>query len=156
MQEQVNDKSIQLAIKATRLTGRVLAKAMAGALAGMRRQHNKPKKGRQSLKRLERTGGGGDTSTIEIKERIRSFEAIARKNEIAYSIKKDSLSKPPTWIVTFKANKTGAVTAAFTEYSKRVLGRGKPSVLDDLRQKVKDIGGQVVDRVRNRDKVLER
>lgn len=158
MQEQVNDQSVQLSIKATKLTGRTLARAMAAALRQMQKARNKPKAGRQSMKRLDRTGGPGDTPSIEVKGRIRSFEACARKNRVGYHIEKDPTTKPTTWTVYFKANKTEAITAAFTEYTKKMLGRAteKPSVLNTLRRLQENVKNQAVDRVRNKEMELSR
>lgn len=158
MQEQVNEKTVALSVKASKLSGRVLAKAMAAALRQIKKQHNKPKAGHQSIKRLNRTGGSGDMPSIEVKGRIKSFEAIARRNEVGYHIETDKSTNPPTHTVYFKANKTEAITAAFTEYTRKMLGRrnDKPSVLNTLHQLQKTIKNKTVDRVRNKEMGLER
>ncbi len=87
MQEQINERSVALTFRAAKFTGRALAKAMAAALRQMQKSRAKPKKGRQSYRRLTRTGAG--TDEIEVGGRIRSFEHIARKNRVGYTLTKD-------------------------------------------------------------------
>lgn len=152
MQEQVNDKTVALTVKGTKLTGRLLAKAMAAALRQMQKAHNSPKVGRQSIKRLNRTLGG-DTSNIEVAGRIQSFERYARKHQISYHVEKDLGTNPPKWTVYFKAKQADAIMGAFSEYSKNVSNRAasKPSLLSQL-NKFKELAKNVVvDRVKNKN-----
>lgn len=87
MQEQVNEKSVALSVKAGKLTGRVLAKAMAAALRRM--QNPKEKHGRQSIRSLTRRGAS--LQNIEVTDsNIRSFERVARKYRVDFSVKRDA------------------------------------------------------------------
>jgi hypothetical protein len=66
---------------------------------------------------------------------IRSFERVARKYHIDFSLKKDSSMTPPKYIVFFKAKDVDVMTTAFKEYSAKELKKTKkPSVLKRLRK----------------------
>lgn len=153
IQEQVNEKTVALSVKGSKLTGKMLAKAMAAALRQMKKARNAPKVGNQSIKRLNRTVSGG-TDNIEVMGRIKSFEQIARKHQVSYHVEKDIGTDPPKWTVFFKTRQEKDMTTAFSEYAKKMLGkeRSKPSVLGTL-QKMKELAkNQVTDRVKNRDR----
>jgi len=153
MQEQVNEKTVALSVKATKLTGRMLAKLMAAALRQMKKAHNAPHTGRQSIKRLNRTVGG-DTSNIEVAGRIQSFERYARKHQVSYHVEKDIGTNPPKWTVYFKSKQADALTAAFSEYSKKTLSKtaAKPSLLAQLNKFKELVKNATVDRVKNKDR----
>ena len=123
MQEEIENKSVALSIKTTKLTASVLKAALINALAQMERQRKNPKvyKGKQSVKHLVRQGAG--VSNIEITDgNIKSFE-------------KDASTQPPRYLVFFKSRDADALTAAFREYSGRVVNdksREKPSIRKQL------------------------
>jgi hypothetical protein len=139
MQEELEQKSVAVSIKAAKLTAKVLAKALAAVLRQMKKAHNAPKKGRQSFKRLNRTVGG-DGADIEIGGRIESFERFARKFDVSYHVEKNKGTDPPRWTVYFKSPHAANMTAAFKAYSAHVLARGneKSSVRAAIR-KFKDV-----------------
>lgn len=144
-----------LSVKATKLTGRTLAKLMSAALRQMKKARDAPKPGNQSIKRLNRTIGG-DTANLEVMGRIQSFEQIAKKHQVSYHVVKDISTDPPKWTVYFKAKQEKDMTAAFSEYAKKTLtktaDKAKPSVLGML-QKMKELAkNQVTDRVKNKDR----
>ena len=75
IQEDVEHKSAVLIIKGGKITGRLLAKAMAAMLRQIRKSRNTP--GRQSFKQLSK---GGALQNIEIADNnIKAFEPVARK-----------------------------------------------------------------------------
>ena len=118
MQEEVENKSVALSIKATKLTANVLKAALRKALAEMEKAKKNPKvyKGKQSVKKLVRQGAG--VSNIEVTDgNIKSFERVARKYGIDFALKKDSSYSPPRDLVFFKSKDADALTAAFQEYS---------------------------------------
>lgn len=90
-------------------------------------------RGKQTLKQL--TAQGQDITNIELTDpAIRQFERIARKYGVDYAIKKDRSESPPKYMIFFKARDTGAINAAFKEYTnKRVKDASRTSVLDKLR-----------------------
>lgn len=47
VQEEVNQKTVAISVKATKLTGRLLAKAVAAALRKMRQSRDAPHHGKQ-------------------------------------------------------------------------------------------------------------
>ncbi len=152
VQEYLNDRSVAISVKATKLTGRVLAKAISAALRRMGRNRGKLKTGAQSMKRLVRDGR--DTDNIEVMGRIKSFERIARKYRIAYHAERDGSTDPPKFTVYFKSSQKGNMTAAFKEYTQLILGREerKPSILKMLGRFKEMMKNQTIDRVKNKDR----
>ena len=133
MQEQINERSVALYIKAAKLTGRVLAQAMRDLMKKAREPTTHH--GKQSVKSL--TKQGASLTNIEITgDNIGSFRKTARKYNVDFALKKDSSETPPKWLVFFKAKDVDALTAAFKEYSNITLKqkKRKPSVIDALEQ----------------------
>ena len=159
MQEEVENKSVAISIKATKLTANVLKAALLKALAEMEKKQKNPKvyKGKQSVKHLVRQGAG--VSNIEITDgNIKSFEKVARKYGVDYAVKKDRSSSPPKYLIFFKGRDADALTAAFTEYTGKKVRKAqkteRPSVLAKLSQFKELVKHAVVDR--NKRKELER
>jgi len=152
MQDYVNDRTVAMSVKTTKLTGRVLAKMITATLRRMEKNKGKLKSGGQSMKRLVRDGK--DTDSIEVMGRIKSFERIARKYGIAYHAEKDVSTDPPKYTVYFKSAQKGCLTAAFKEYTALMLGKGvkKPSILKQLNELKELLKNQVVDKVKNKER----
>ena len=118
MQEEIESKTVTLAITTTKLTARVLKEAMSKYLAYKKqKRHDKklagPVKptGKQTVKQL--IGQNQGVSNIEVTDsNIKSFERIARKYGVDYAVKKDRSASPPKYLVFFKARDTDALTAA--------------------------------------------
>lgn len=163
MQEELENRSVTLIISGGKLTGRVLKAAVAKYLAWQKSvkqkreamQDVKPQ-GKQSVKQL--VGQNQGVANIEITDRnIRSFDYVARKYGVDYAVKKDRSVSPPKYLVFFKARDADALTAAFTEYSRKAVRKAeRPSVLAKMRELASQVMVQPADRVRNRDKGLER
>ena len=131
VQDPVNERCVALSVRATKLTGRVLAMAMQAAIRKMRQPGHKH--GKQSLKSLSKTGA--DLENIEISEAdIGSFKKVAKKYDIDFALKKDSSKNPPNWVVFFKAKNSKCLEMAFKEYSHEILKQKapKPSMLKKL------------------------
>lgn len=131
MQEQINEKSVALYIKAGKLTGQVLAKAIAATLRRMK--NPKARHGKQSIKSLTRSGA--NLQSIEITDQnIKSFERVARKYGVDFALKKETGTE--RWLVLFKAKDADALTAAFQEFTAKTLGKKseqkRPSLLGQL------------------------
>jgi hypothetical protein len=150
LQEQINEKTVALSVKAAKITGRLLACAMRAFLKKARTPAVKV--GRQSLKSLTRQGAA--LSNIEISgNNIGSFSRVARKYNVGFSLKRDDSESPPKWLAFFKAKDADAITAAFGEYSKvqlKIKVR-KPSLLERL-EKAKELTRQMAPPVRNRSR----
>jgi hypothetical protein len=162
MQEEVNDKTIALSVKTTKLTGTVLKIALQKFLSEMEKQKQKsktqPKQGKQTMKQLMRKNT--QITNIEVTDgNIKSFERIARKYGIDFSLKKDASEQPPKYIIFFKAKDVDVMTAAFKEYTANDLKKtNKPSLRkrlakametvrkhrEKVKEKTKDRGLQVL------------
>ena len=143
MQEEIEHKTVNLAISTTKLSARTLLRGMQFLL----RQYDKhASQGKQSMKRLVRQNRG--VTNVEIqKTGIKDFDRYAKRYHIDYSIQKDLSCKPPRYLIYFKAQDTDALNAAFKEYSASVLDKTKrPSVLaklHDLAQSVANLPDKV-------------
>jgi len=143
MQEDVENRTVTLAISSTKLTGRVLKSAISKFLAFQKQKsHEKrasgPVKptGKQTVKELVGQNQGV-TNIAVAKSGIRDFQRVARKYGVDYAIKKDTTGEVPRYLVFFKARDSDALTAAFQEYTaKTVKNKSKPSVLDKLHKLV--------------------
>ena len=79
---------------------------------------------------------GSELSNIEITDNnIRSFEKIARKYRIQYSLKKDRSKEPPQYLVFFRAKDEAVMTAAFKEYTGMVLPEARKASIRKRLQK---------------------
>jgi viroplasmin and RNaseH domain-containing protein len=130
MQDEVNEKTIALSIKATKLSAKLLQKAMKFMLSQMKKQLEKQvtPHGKQTLKQLMKQNAG--VSNIEITDgNIKAFEGTAKKYGIDFALKKDNTESPPRYLVFFKGRDADALTAAFKEFSaKKLTQEKKPSI----------------------------
>lgn len=83
------------------------------------RAHQTPH-GRQSVKQL--MAHGAATNSIEIAGAPRDFDRVARKWNVDYAFYKTG---PEKYLLFFKAGQADAITACFSEYSRRVLEKPK-------------------------------
>lgn len=157
MQEEVENKTIALAINGGKLSVRILKAAILKALAEIEKQSknkDSPKipHGKQSVKEL--AGQNQGLSNIEVTNKnIKSFERVARKYGVDFAIKKDKSVTPPKYLVFFKGRDTDAITSAFTEFTAKTVKKAeKPSVLTQLKKFTELVKNTVTDRVKNRDK----
>lgn len=145
MQEEVENRTVNLAISTTKLTGRML-------LAGFRKfmQSRKAAKLKREAKREakanekpcgeqtidELIGQNQGATNIEIeKTDVKGFKRILDNYGVDYAITKDPSQEPPRYLVFFKAQDGDALTAAFREYSATLNHKEKrPSVLKRLRK----------------------
>ena len=131
--EQISERTVALSVKAVKLTGRILAKAMQAFLKKTREPTHD--EGKQSLRSL--TKQGASLSDIEISgENIGTFKRTARKYNVDFALKRDRSVDPPNWLVFFKAKDDKAIQSAFNEYSKITLKHKvkKSSMLAKLRR----------------------
>ena len=149
MQEEVESRTVTLAVNTTKITANVLKQAISKYLA-----HCKEKKaekaregpvkpcGKQSVKQL--IGQNQGVSNIEITDKnIKDFERIARKYGVDFALKKDKTGDIPKYLVFFKARDADALTAAFKEYTAKTdRKKERPSVLKKLR-KFKEVAADI-------------
>ena len=150
MQDEVNEKTVSLCIRCGKVTANLLKAAMKKALTKMEQEKQKlqgqkqPKqdkedktyKGKQSMDKLIKQNV--QLSNIEITDgNIKSFERVAKKYSIDFSLKKDVNADPPRYYVFFKARDADVMTAAFKEYTGQSLNKDKkPSVRKKLQQAI--------------------
>ena len=144
MQEEMERKAVAISIKAGKLTADLLKAALRKALAEMEKSQKNPRiyHGKQS-----------------VDGNIKSFERVARKYGVDFALKKDVSSQPPRYLVFFKSRDADALTAAFAEYSGKVVqrrGKEKPSIrrqLTQLRDMIQDMAKALT---RNKHREAER
>ncbi len=163
MQEEIENRAVTLVISGGKLTGRMLKAAFQKYLAHQKEVKQKKQaakdvkpQGKQTVKQL--VGQNAGVANIEVTDsNIRSFDRVARKYGVDYAVKKDRSVSPPKYLVFFKARDADALTAAFTEYSRKAVKREKerPSVLSKLRDFISLTKSKNVERTRNKDKGLE-
>ena len=148
--DEVNEKTVSLCIRCGKVTANLLKAAMKKALTKMEQEKQKlqgqkqPKqdkedktyKGKQSMDKLMKQNV--QLSNIEITDgNIKSFERVAKKYSIDFSLKKDVNADPPRYYVFFKARDADVMTAAFKEYTGQSLNKDKkPSVRKKLQQAI--------------------
>lgn len=137
MQEEVEQRTLTLAINTSKMTANVLKSAISKYLAYRKEKSREgPVKpcGKQTVKQL--VGQNQGVSNIEITDNnIKDFERIARKYGVDFALKKDRSGEKPKYLVFFKARDADALTAAFKEYTaKSDRKKERPSVLQKLRR----------------------
>ena len=138
MQEEVTQKTIAFSIKSAKLTIQVLQAAARKFLETQNKGKTKLHHGQQSLKQLKKHGAA--LSNIEITDaNIGLFKPCAKKYDIDYTLRKDSSTHPPRYIVIFKTKQADNLEQAFKEFTAKKLNREeRPSIrkaLSALKQK---------------------
>ena len=160
MQEEIENRTVNLAISTTKLTARGIIRLAAKGLAYIKRKSreaalkNEKPDGRQTIQQL--IGPNQGVTNIDISQTdLKGFEKYARKYGVDYAITKDRSVFPPKYLVFFKARDADAMTAAFNAYSAEVLAKSKlPSTLSKL-HKLIDAVKSIPTKVTSRDKQRE-
>ena len=156
MQEEIENRTVNLAISTTKLTARGIIRLAAKGLAYIKRKSreaalkNEKPDGRQTIQQL--IGQNQGVTNIDISQTELKY---ARKYGVDYAITKDKSVFPPKYLVFFKARDADAMTAAFNAYSAEVLAKSKrPSTLSKLRKLI-DAVKSIPTKVTSRDKQRE-
>lgn len=164
MQEEVENRTVNLAISTTKLTARTVVAGVKKYLA--HRSSQKAKKsalkqakaaekpvGKQTVEQLIGQNQGAQTIDIASTD-IRGFERYANKYGVDYAIKKDITQNPPKYVVFFKARDADVLQAALKEYTAATFNKKRPdrSVLKEL-SKYRQLAASIPKKVR--DKVQE-
>lgn len=139
MQEEVENRTVNLAISTTKLTGRSLVNAFRAYLNHRRNVkarkasvHDTHIVGEQTIDQLLGQNQGATNIEIE-KTEIAGFKRILNKYGVEYAITKDRSQEPSRYLVFFKARDGDALTAAFKEYSAAMAKKAeRPSMLELL------------------------
>ena len=148
MQEEVENKTVQLAVRSSKVTLKLLLRALR---AYIRHHQNKKRlkqyakskdatvKGKQSVKEL--VGRGQGVCSMEIGDSgIKDFKKLANKYGVDFAIVKDKSESPAKYTVFFKARDADAITQVLKEYAARQTKRKKsaekerPSILQKLKK----------------------
>ena len=150
MQEEVEHKTVNLAVRSSKVTAQVLYKGLKAFIDHQKRKaamkaadKDEPIKGEQSVKEL--IGQGQGVSSMPIgDDGIKDFKKICNKYGVDFAVVKDKTVEPPQFTVFFKAKDADAITQVLKEYSAKQMKKKqkaetkKPSILDKLK-KFKDI-----------------
>ena len=156
MQEEVENRTVNLAISTSRLSARTI---VAGIRMYLQHQRNaaakKPTKvegvhGKQTVKELIGQNQGvsrmllGDAS-------IRDFEREARKYGVDFAVTKDKSVHPPQYTVFFKARDNDALQQiADSLMAKQLNAEKKPSIVKQL-EKLKSLVASLPSKVRHKE-----
>ena len=154
MQEEVENRTVNLAISTTKLTLRTIISGIRKYL--QHREKVKAKKGRdpavhgkQSVKKLLGQNQGAANGEIE-KEGIKDFERLAKKYGVDFAVRKDKTVDPPRYFVFVRAKDADALDAICKEHQARSMTKDrKPSVLAQL-SKFKNLVASVPKKIREK------
>jgi hypothetical protein len=150
LQEEVTQKVIALSIKTAKLDAAVLQKALKIALQQIEKQRGKPKRGKQTMRQLKRSG-----EQVTNIQNIKAFDPIAKRYDLDYHVKKIEGGEIPRYLVFFKGKDIDSMTEAFREFGAKKLNRDKkPSIRKALaaaKDKAKQLN-QSRDKVKNIDR----
>ncbi len=139
--EDISRRTIAVSVKASKLTARGLAYVVQGVgrkIIRHRRAKQTPH-GRQTVRQL--IGHGAATSSIEV-DAPKVFDRVARKWNVDYAFYKTG---PDKYLLFFKSGQADAITACFSEYSRRVLEKSKSRrvpIREQLKQAAAELARQ--------------
>ena len=146
MQDEVNEKTMALCIKGGKISAQILKAALTKLLAEIEKKkqqskkmggQNRCKRGKQSIKSLQKSGAQ-ITNIVVTDNNIKSFDRVARKYGIDYSLKKAEKEGKTEYLVFFKAKDVDVMTAAFKEYTSETLKKQKRESVRQKLEKVKE------------------
>ena len=153
MQEDIENRTVSMAVSGSKLTGRMLKDAISKLLA--HRQNPKAVKdvtphGKLTVRQLAAQNQG--MTSIEIKDKsIKDFERIARKYGVDFAVKQVK-GDDPKFLIFFKGRDADALTAAFTEYTdKRMRQNDRPSVIKTIRSIQAMLASRQTDPAKNKN-----
>ena len=109
-------------MNASKLTARSLAYALRAVGRKLAKEYraSKTPHGKQSVKKP--MAHGVATNSIELSGDTKTFDRVARKWNVDYAFYK---AGPDKYLLFFKSGQADAITACFSEYSKKVLNKSK-------------------------------
>ena len=159
MQEEIENRTVNLAIS----TGRLSARAIEIGVRAYLEHHNKRKitkvsetqHGKQTVKQL--IGQNQGVSTMEINDKnIKVFQRIAKRYGVDFAVQKDKAAITSNYLVFFKARDADALDAVLKDYTAYTLNqKGRKSILLKLEQ-FKEKVAKIPKKVRNRKREIIR
>lgn len=139
-------------MKASKLTARGLAyvvRAVGRKIAKAHRAKQTPH-GKQTVKKL--MAHGTSTNSLELSGDTKLFDRVARKWNVDYAFYKTG---PDKYLLFFKTGQADAMTACFSEYSRKVLDKSKSQRVP-IREQLKRAADQLAkDKPRQKERVKE-
>ena len=145
--EEISRSTIAISVRASKLTARGLAYALGEAAKKIRK--SQAPQGKQTVKQLLRHGG--EASAIDLPGRAKDFDRVARRWGVDYAIKRVEKGK---YLLFFKAKQADAITGCFSEYSRRMMNRGRDRRVS-LREQLKRAQELVRDQLRQKERTKE-
>ena len=139
-------------MKASKLTARSLAYALRAVGRKIAKEYraSKTPHGKQSVKKL--MAHGVATNSIELSGDTKTFDRVARKWNVDYAFYK---AGPDKYLLFFKSGQADAITACFSEYSKKVLNKSKSRRIP-IRDQIKRAGDHLIrEKPKQRERVKE-
>ena len=142
MQDEVNEKTMALCIKGGKISAQLLKAALTKLLSEIEKKkqqskkmggQNRCKRGKQSIKSLQQSGAQL-TNIVVTDNNIKSFDRVARKWNVDYAFYQ---TEPGKYLLFFKSGQADAMTACFSEYSRKVLDKAKsrqPTIPEQMKQ----------------------
>ena len=139
-------------MKASKLTARGLAyvlRAIGRKIAKHHRAKQTPH-GKQSVKKL--MAHGTAANSIELTGDTKLFDRVARKWNVDYAFYKTG---PDKYLLFFKSGQADAMTACFSEYSRKVLNKSKSQRIP-IREQLKRAAEQLArEKPRHKERTKE-
>ena len=139
-------------MKASKLTARGLAyvvRAVGRKIAKAHRAKQMPH-GKQTVKKL--MAHGASTNSLELSGDTKLFDRVARKWNVDYAFYKTG---PDKYLLFFKTGQADAMTACFSEYSRKVLDKSKSRRVP-IREQLKRAADQLAkEKPRQKERVKE-
>ena len=154
MQEEVENRTVNLAISTTKLTGRMIVSGIRKGLNHLERKKAQKNRdpaihGKQTVKQLLGQNQGAPNVEID-KTGIKDFERLAKKYGVDFAVRKDKSVDPPRYIVFVRAKDADALDAICKEHQAMAMTKGeKPSVLAQLK-KFKELVAALPKKVREK------
>jgi hypothetical protein len=145
--EEISRSTIAISVRASKLTARGLAYALGEAAKKIRK--SQAPQGKQTVKQLLRHGG--EASAIDLPGRAKDFDRVARRWGVDYAIKRVEKGK---YLLFFKAKQADAITGCFSEYSRRMMNRGRDRRVS-LREQLKRAKELVRDQPQQKERTKE-
>lgn len=133
MQEEIEKKTLNLAVSMTRLSVRTALKAIKLFISkGSGYVRKKRSTGKQSVKQLLKNPSS-ITSIDVLATDLRDMKRLGRKYGVDFAIKKDRSSYPAKYILFFRANSKEAMASLYKEmYELKLSKNSRPSIMDKL------------------------
>ena len=139
-------------MKASKLTARGLAyvvRAVGRKIAKAHRAKQTPH-GKQTVKKL--MAHSASTNSLELSGDTKLFDRVARKWNVDYAFYKTG---PDKYLLFFKTGQADAMTACFSEYSRKVLDKSKSRRVP-IREQLKRAADQLAkEKPRQKERVKE-